>query len=176
MNTRTINEVYEEPALPLLAGTPQVRRTATLSGCRRYRYSLSRCWDSALPTVLFVGLNPSTADALRDDPTVRRCVGFARDWGFGAMTLANLFALRSTDPAQLWTANDPVGPDNDDWISQLVESAAKVVAAWGAHGGLNDRDRRVLKLLPEVYCLGRTREGHPRHPLYLARVTELERF
>jgi hypothetical protein len=174
MNNRTINEVYEEPTLPILADSLPVRRAATFSRCRRYRYSLTRSWDPALPTILFVGLNPSTADSSRDDPTVRRCIGFAREWGYGTMTLANLFALRSTDPAQLWTARDPIGPDNDEWVRSLADSAAMVVVAWGAHGGLLDRDRHVLAMLSSVHCLGRTQAGQPRHPLYLSKHTPLE--
>ena len=176
MNTRTIAESHEEPLLPLLAESVPVRRAATLSRCRLYRYSLTRAWDPALPTILFIGLNPSTADSTQDDPTVRRCIGFARDWGYGTMTLANLFALRSTDPAQLWTAHDPIGPNNDEWIRRMADSAAMVVAAWGAHGGLLGRDRHVIAMLPSVQCLGRTRAGHPRHPLYLSKHTPLEVF
>lgn len=158
------------------SGESVVRRSATLSVCRRYRYTLTRLWDQGRPLIVFVGLNPSTADGRRDDPTVRRCVGFARDWGYGALVLVNLFALRSTDPARLRRARDPIGPENDDWISRLVQAATMIVAAWGAHGDLRGRDRRVLELLPTVFCLGRTRDGHPRHPLYLARETELEPF
>jgi len=176
MNSRTIKDDYEETALPVIAEPGSVRRAATLSSCRQYRYSLTRSWDSALPTILFVGLNPSTADSTQDDPTVRRCIGFARDWGYGTMMLANLFALRSTDPAHLWTASDPIGPDNDEWIRHLADSTAMVVAAWGAHGGFRDRDRHVLAMLPSVHCLGRTQAGQPRHPLYLSRLTLLEVF
>lgn len=117
--------------------------------------------------VLFVGLNPSTADATHDDPTLRRCVRFARDWGFGGLVLANLFALRSTDPAALRHAADPVGPDNDRHLRRLSRSADLTVAAWGTHGALFDRDLAVLPLLHNPHCLALTRCGRPKHPLYL---------
>jgi hypothetical protein len=117
-------------------------------------------------------LNPSTADAERDDPTIRRCGGFARAWGFGAMTVVNLFALRATDPARLRRARDPIGRDNDRHIAEAAAGADALVLAWGIHGALRDRDRAVLALLSELRpsCLGLTRGGHPRHPLYLPRA------
>ncbi|MFN0132735.1 MAG: DUF1643 domain-containing protein [Phycisphaerales bacterium] len=159
----------------LLAG-PEVEKDAVLSQCRRYRYQLTRTWDGELPTVAFVGLNPSTADATLDDPTVRRCIGFARDWGFGALVLVNLFALRSTEPSKLYSAREPVGPENDRWLRLAEVNAATMVAAWGAHGGLLGRDQVVRGLIPTLKCLGRTRDGHPRHPLYLSKSTSLEEF
>lgn len=140
---------------------------ATFSGCRRYRYVLERRWDDALPAVLFIGLNPSTADEQTDDPTVRRCIRFARDWGFGSLLLANLFALRSTDPKGLVDAADPVGRWNDRWLKRLESRASLSVAAWGVHGTLRDRDQTVTARLVNLHCLGTTKDGHPRHPLYL---------
>lgn len=140
---------------------------AVFSRCRRYRYVLQRTWDANLPTVLFVALNPSTADEIQDDPTVRRCIGFARSWGFGRLVLANLFALRSTDPAALAVAQDPIGPRNNTWLRRLSSDAELTIAAWGVHGALRRRDQRVLAILRDVHTLGRTKAGHPRHPLYL---------
>jgi hypothetical protein len=137
-----------------------------------YRYTLWRVWNTALPRVAFILLNPSTADAKLDDPTVRRCVGFARAWGFGSLELVNLFAYRATHPRELKTAPDPVGPANDDTILQAVSSAQLIVVGWGTHGGLYGRDRAVLRLLPDSICsLGATRDGFPRHPLYLKQAT-----
>ena len=107
--------------------------TATFSADRRYRYLLTRTWDPALPTVNFVMLNPSTADALELDPTNRRCVGFAQRWGYGSMVTTNVFAWRSTDPKGLRTPNDPVGPVNDAFLVESARSAALVVAAWGVN-------------------------------------------
>lgn len=119
-------------------------------------------------------LNPSTADDEHDDPTLRRCLAFARDWGCGSLEVANLFARRSTDPRCLrhhWTS---IGPGNDDAIRQAARSSDVVVAAWGARGGLGNRAGAVRDLLPgPVHCLGVTRNGQPRHPLYLPSATRL---
>jgi hypothetical protein len=129
-----------------------------------------------LPSVVFVGLNPSTADELQDDPTVRRCVGFTRKWNFGGLILVNLFAYRSTDPVGLLEADDPVGPGNDKYILASARAAKCVVLAWGTKGCLLDRDQHVLSLLPGAHCLGVTKDGHPRHPLYLAGNTGVRPF
>jgi len=160
-------------SLAVLQIGESVERRAVFSPCQRYRYQLTRTWDDRLPTVAFVGLNPSTADGFIDDPTVRRCVGFARDWGFGGLLLVNLFALRSTDPRNLYTAREPIGPENDRWLRMTAKSAELVVAAWGVHGELHGRGRGVESYFPKLACMGKTREGHPRHPLYLSRDTPL---
>ena len=144
--------------------------SANFSRCRTYRYALRRQWNPRGPIVLFVGLNPSTADETADDPTIRRCVGFARDWGFSAMVMANLFAYRATDPRDLRVTHDPIGPRNNWWLASLPNQVDLVVAAWGIHGTLLDRDETVLRSLDRVCCLGRTKAGHPRHPLYLSRT------
>jgi hypothetical protein len=151
-------------------------RSAVFSPCRTYRYFLSRTWNPMLPSVMFIGLNPSTADEQQDDPTVRRCVGFATKWNFGGLVLVNLFAYRSTDPAGLRDTDDPVGPANDKHILLGARAADRVVLAWGTKGNLVDRDQRVLSLFPDVHCLGVTKEGHPKHPLYLAGNTGLRPF
>ncbi|HEU5061422.1 MAG TPA: DUF1643 domain-containing protein [Kofleriaceae bacterium] len=137
----------------------------------RYRYRLTRRWAGRGAVVAFVMLNPSTADGERDDPTIRRCAGFARRWGFAAMTVVNVFALRATDPARLRRARDPVGPGNDGHIAGAAADADLVVLAWGNHGALRGRDREVVALLAGArpVCLGVTRGGQPRHPLYLPR-------
>ena len=109
-------------------------RSAAFSPCRRYRYCLSRVWNPKLPSVMFVGLNPSTADEQEDDPTVRRCIGFARNWNFGGLILVNLFAYRSTDPADLLRVDDPVGPGNDKHI--LASAAGQGGLSW--RGGLGE--------------------------------------
>jgi hypothetical protein len=140
---------------------------ARFSADRTYRYGLRRIWDAALPSLLMIGLNPSTADERRDDPTIRRCVGFARDWGYGTLVVANLFAYRATDPRQLRRAVDPVGPRNDYWLRRYAAAADLVVAAWGNHAALLRRDRAVRALLPALHCIRRNRSGQPAHPLYL---------
>lgn len=143
-----------------------MRRAAALSACGRYRYDLSRSWAEGA-RVAFVGLNPSTADAEVDDPTIRRCVGFARAWGFGALRMVNLFAWRATDPRELALADDPVGVGNDAILRELRETCTLVVAAWGAHRMALERAATVVSLLGDFTVLGLTAAGHPRHPLYM---------
>lgn len=143
---------------------------ACVSACGLYRYWLTRVWDEALPQVCWVMLNPSTADATEDDPTVRRCLGFARSWGCGGIAVVNLFAFRATDPRALRRAKAPVGPENDRHIAEQAEGR-RVVAAWGTGGNYLGRDREVLTLLRvlgrPVECLRLSAGGHPCHPLYL---------
>lgn len=146
-------------------------RMAEFSACRTYRYALWRVWDQAKPVCVFVGLNPSTADETTDDPTIRRCVGFASDWGFGGLAMANLFAVRATDPREMIRHPAPIGPDNDRWLVQLNRQAGRVVAAWGTRGIHLARDRAVRRLLGDMTCLKLTKDGHPQHPLYVARST-----
>ena len=119
-------------------------------------------------------LNPSRADAHRDDPTIRRCIGFARDWGYGGIDVVNIFALRATDPRDLRSVRDPVGPRNDEFILRAA-ARSPVVIAWGVHGALLDRGAKALRLFgagTRILALGRTRSGAPRHPLYLRRDAE----
>ena len=143
-------------------------RGALLSPCGRYRYWLTRSWAEGNGLcVAFVGLNPSTADADVDDPTIRRCVGFAKAWGYSSLAMVNLFAFRATQPADMEAAADPVGPDNDGWLRTASASAAITVAAWGAGGGFKRRDEAVRDLLMRRHYLRLTKDGHPGHPLYL---------
>lgn len=146
-----------------------MRRTATFDESGLYRYRLSRRWAQGGTRAAFVMLNPSTADARRDDPTIRRCIGFAQRWGCAAVSVVNLFALRATHPPTLFAADDPVGPDNDRHIRRVCRETDVVVAAWGVHGARLGRDGAVLALLEglELQCLGTTRGGHPLHPLYV---------
>lgn len=139
---------------------------AVLSGCGRYRYLLTRRWADD-PAVTFVMLNPSTADATTDDPTIRRCIGFAKSWGYGSLNVVNLFAFRATDPRDLLAATDPVGPRNDAFLHDYLPVS---VAAWGAHKLAVARARQVMQAFagrPLLWCLGVTKDGHPRHPLYV---------
>jgi hypothetical protein len=153
---------------------------AVFSECGCYRYTLTRIWNGNLPALIFVMLNPSTADAKFDDPTIRRCISFARDRGFGRLKVLNLFAFRATDPTHMKAVRDPVGPDNDaHMIAALTAAAADgspVIAAWGVHGVHNGRDGEVRKLSlecgVELKCLGSTKGGHPRHPLYVPAAQE----
>jgi hypothetical protein len=144
-----------------------VKTWAEFSPCRTWRYLLGRQWDESLPTIVFVGLNPSTADETQDDPTIRRCIAFAKSWGYGTLLMVNLFAFRATDPREMMAASDPVGPDNDRYLRNCNDMGTLVVAAWGATGGFKNRDREVVQLLERLGCLGTTKAGYPRHPLYL---------
>lgn len=141
---------------------------ANFSRCRRFRYTLWRRWDADRPLAMIIGLNPSTADARRDDPTIRRCICFARDWGHGSLVVTNLFAFRATYPAELKAAADPVGPRNDLWIRRMAARADIIVAAWGNHGSWLGRSERVGRMLAgRLHCLRLTAAGQPAHPLYL---------
>jgi hypothetical protein len=147
---------------------------------RTWRYTLTREWRTGSGRCLWIMLNPSTADEFVLDPTIRRCVGFARAWGFQSIEVANLFALRSTDPRALYAHADPIGRDNDYYIEQAATRADRIVCAWGAHGAHLDRGRRVAAVLAcvpkPVVCLGLTKDGHPKHPLYLANDTTPKPF
>ena len=155
-----------------------------LSGARLvgpYRYHLWRSLHPAPPTsrILFVMLNPSTADATADDPTLRRCVAFAKEWGFGRLDVCNLFAYRSPDPKVLRSVGDPIGPLNDGVIRDRAARAEVTVVAWGAGGALHDRGAHVARTLlarRALFCLGETRTGEPRHPLYVPRDVSLVRY
>jgi hypothetical protein len=143
-----------------------VRTDACISRCGTYRYALWRRW-AAGPQVLFVMLNPSTADKERDDPTIRRCIGFAGRWGYGAVAVGNLFAFRTPSPRLLRRAPHPVGRANDQWLERLAAQSSRAIAAWGNDGAFLGRDAQVRELLGPLYALALTRQGQPRHPLYL---------
>ena len=150
-------------------------RQTIFSPCRQYRYTLWRAWDMFSPRyVMFIGLNPSTADEVQDDPTIRRCIGYAKEWGYGAFCMTNIFAFRATDPRVMKTQADPVGPENDKWLTECAKGAGLIVAAWGAHGGHRARDKEVIKLVNNIMCLGTTKDGYPRHPLYLPKTAKPE--
>lgn len=151
-----------------------MRKEATIDQTGVYRYHLSRVWDERCERVAFVMLNPSTADAAVDDPTIRRCIAFAKAWGFGGLEVVNLFAFRATDPRELRRAALPIGPANDGSIAGCAGQCALVVCAWGTDGALYRRGPKVLERLlaskvigHKVRHLGLTKSGHPRHPLYL---------
>jgi hypothetical protein len=152
--------------------------TAVYSDCERYRYSLTRIWDTAGRRVLFVMLNPSTATEVQNDPTVERCERRARALGFGGFQVTNIFAWRDTDPRKMRAAADPVGPYNDATITEGVDWADQVIAAWGAHGAHLDRGAAVEALLRGAgrgaLHLGLTKQGHPKHPLYIAYARQPE--
>lgn len=148
---------------------PTLQRSANFSRCRQYRYALWRHWGPGDDFVLLIGLNPSTADHRQDDPTIRRCMGFARDWGYSGLCVVNLFAYRATYPEDLFATDNPVGPKNDRWLRKLARQADLVVAAWGNHGRFMNRARIVSDRLPAMHCIRLNGSGEPAHPLYLPR-------
>lgn len=148
------------------------KRTAVISRDGLYRYTLTRRWGRG-PMATFLMCNPSIADGTVNDPTIRRCIGFAKSWGCGGLYVGNAYALRSTDPKGLWVATDPVGPKNDDYLQGLATRAWShggwpLVAAWGSIVK-PDRVAQVLALpcMDRLQALGVTKHGAPRHPLYL---------
>jgi len=164
-----------------LGDNPMNHSGATFSACQRYRYTLWRWWSmepmDPARMVAFVGLNPSTADASVDDPTIRRCINFAKAWGYDGMVMLNLFAWRDTDPKGMKAASNPIGEDNGGAIIMVCQAVATVVLCWGVHGEFLGRGYRVQQMLTKVrecHCFGLTKEGHPKHPLYLANNTQLE--
>ena len=153
------------------AEAPGRHSEAVYSACLRYRYALTRTWDAAGPRLAFVMLNPSKATELANDPTVERCERRARALGYGAMRVVNLFAWRETDPARMKCADDPEGPANGRALDDAAAWADAVLCAWGVHGAHRDagpraRDR-LARLGVPLLSLGETRDGHPRHPLYV---------
>ncbi|MFG0256548.1 MAG: DUF1643 domain-containing protein [Phycisphaerales bacterium JB043] len=144
--------------------------SAVYSPCKRYRTRLTRVWDESLPVCNFCMLNPSTATAEKNDPTVRRALGYAQRWNHGALIVTNIFALRATNPRELCETPDPVGPGNDEAILNAAREADLVVGAWGNHAELNSRGAHVIEMLTnagvELHALKTTGKGHPAHPLY----------
>lgn len=141
---------------------------AVLSSDNLYRYRLWRIWDPSRQLLNIIGLNPSTADATEDDPTLKRCMAFAQREGYGGLVLTNLFAYRSTDPEEMMEADDPVGPENDAHLLVAANECRQVLLAWGNGGSYLDRSAQVQAMLgPDRLCLGVTAQGEPRDPLYL---------
>lgn len=148
---------------------------AYLSGCRRYRYLLWRIWNPQLRFAVFVGLNPSTADAEVDDPTLKRCMAFAREWRLGGVVMANVFALRSADPSALLSRKDPSGPYNHIWLSYALNLGHEHIACWG-NLGIRQASIMLSGALQPFSCLGVTNKGAPRHPLYVPSRQERHPF
>jgi hypothetical protein len=179
-NTLPLPGFEAAPALPIIESNG-TGSSAVFSTCQRFRYRLTRSFGVAPGrhgVIMFLMLNPSTADAMLNDPTIRRTISYARGWGASELYVGNLFALRSTDPVGLLDVDDPVGPDNDRYLVAMAEMARMVVCAWGdgkgagAKSKIAARRHAVLELLAvkrkvPLYRLGRTEAGNPRHPLYL---------
>ena len=146
------------------------KKGAEFSVFRTYRYALWRIWDEKLPLVLFIGLNPSTASADRDDATIRRVRTFSMRWGYGGFYMMNLFALVTPDPKELEKSGNPLG-DNDGWIEEIYPKCGKIIFAWGDFSQAQERSKEVIQMFREKniqpYALVINKNGSPRHPLYV---------
>lgn len=151
-----------------LFGNPvaTMRAGAEFSEDRKYRYVLWRIWDAKKPLVMFIGLNPSTANEVEADPTIRRVIRFATDWGYGGFYMMNLFAIVSSKPEILITDPNPVG-DNDRWLGEIAAKCDRIIFAWGVFKQASVRRLEVAAMFPGAYCLKKTKDGHPWHPLYV---------
>lgn len=153
-------------------------RDAVISDCGKYRYRLIRMWGRVIdPTILWVMLNPSTADAKIDDMTIKRCMSFSRAWGFGHMLVGNVFAYRSTDPKVLRTLSraEAKGPDNHKHLTHMAEISQAIVCAWGNPGG-KTLPTALMPHTAKLHHVGMTKSGAPRHPLYLPDTTTMTRW
>ena len=139
---------------------------AIFSEDRIYRYVLVRKWDECKPSLMIVGLNPSTADETKDDPTIRRCIGFAKRWGYGKLYVTNLFAFRAIHPKSLFICENPIGIKNDFWIKKTSNKVDKVVLAYGNLGINKNRHEEIMKIIDNPYCIKISKVGLPMHPLY----------
>ena len=145
-----------------------ISTTCKFSKSRLYRYSLRRSWTRETnDQVLFIGLNPSTADSASDDPTIRRCVKFATDWGFGSLELVNLFAFRATYPKDLFQEQHPVGRYNDNWIKKAHQRSSLTIACWGSAGIYGNRSEIIMEFVDNLFCIDLNKDNTPSHPLYL---------
>lgn len=158
------------------------KKGAVISACRNYRYLLIRSFSHKAdePFVLFIGLNPSVADSYIDDPTLRRCMGFMEIWNLKALKIVNLFAFRATNPKEMISQTNPIGKSNDQTILQQAKNAEMIVVCWGNTGSYLNRDKEVLEIIKQykdkIYSFGETKSGQPKHPLYLAKTTQLQKI
>jgi hypothetical protein len=153
-----------------------LKSVATFSPDKIYRYVLFRRWGENRKTMMVIGLNPSTADEIQDDPTIRRCIGFAERESCDNLYIGNVFGLRSTDPFGLTQTQYPIGPKNDFWLEWMARQADIVIAAWGANPLALARESTIKQILKghKIMCFGKTKSGAPKHPLYLSKQTPLE--
>jgi hypothetical protein len=155
-----------------------LERDAVISDCGKYRYLLRRTWDHGKPRALIIMLNPSTADAEVDDPTIRSCARLTRELGYGSFEVINLFGLRAPDPAELEKSVDPIGARNADVGDAAINRCDIVICAWGAHPMARPRGDTMISWVkgwkPAAYCFGITKNGAPKHPLYVKSGTQLQ--
>jgi hypothetical protein len=147
-----------------------MKKGANISIDKKYRYSLYRIWNDELPKVAFICLNPSIADDKIDDPTINRCIEFAKSWGYGGFYMLNLFAFRATNPSELTKVNDPIGMDNQNVILETITKVDKVICAWGNEGILLNQNKKILSIIENPYCIKINSSGEPSHPLFLKKI------
>lgn len=140
---------------------------ARFSRCKKYRYSLTRSWEDGSGKVVFIGLNPSTADQNQDDPTIHRCVNFAKSWGYSSIEMVNLFAYCATNPEELKMQQQAIGPANNQWIASALQESKLTIACWGNHGSFKNRAAQIQGLYPRLHCLAINKSGQAKHPLYI---------
>jgi len=149
---------------------------AIISPDDKYRYALWRIWDHRVALCMFVMLNPSTADGRKDDPTIKKCMAYAKGWGYGGIYIGNLYAYRSRDPKALAYVEDPVGADCDAYLDWMADKCEMKVAAWGNNALSPGRIREIKKLISPMYCLELSKSRNPKHPLYLSKKLRPVRF
>jgi len=146
-------------------------KDAIFSSDRIFRYALLRMWDKTKPGIIFIGVNPSTANETEDDPTIRRVIRFAKDWGYGEVMMMNLYALISSDPSILASHVNPVGM-NDFYLEYMGKTGADVLFAYGSFKEAKDRAKLVGEIFKNPLCLGTNKDGSPKHPLYIKASTK----
>lgn len=139
---------------------------AEFSPCGKYRYSFYQQWDASKPNVMFIGLNPTAMDDKQSNPTLKRCINYAQDWGFGGLYVTNLFALLALTPKDLKQAKNPIGQHNDEWLKTAANNCDLIIAAWGNDGDYLNRGQQLVTLIPNLKCLKINQSGQPAHPLY----------
>jgi hypothetical protein len=143
-----------------------MEKGALFSNCKKYRYTLCRIWNRNKSYAVFIGLNPSVADANIDDPTIRRCIKYAKDWNLGGLYMLNLFSYIATNPKVMKNKKYPIGKLNDKWLLKISKDAGIIIGAWGNDGSHLMRSKSIKKLIPNLYCLKINNTGEPAHPLY----------
>lgn len=153
-----------------------ILKGAIFSDDRKYRYALWRVWSKTNKPLLFIGLNPSTANEFQDDPTITRNTVRAFKAGFGGLLVANLYAYVSTQPNALLGDGDFVGEFTDDYLSQMINLAGQTLCGWGSFKPVKNRAPKVLSMIKEPYCLGINGDGHPKHPLYIGYSVPMAKY
>lgn len=143
---------------------------------KTYRYELTRIFDESKPIIILIGLNPSTANDKENDPTILKCISYAKNWNCGGFIMVNLFAFQATKPKDLLKEENPIGADNDKYIKAAILKREKIVCCWGKLGTYKGRGAEVLKLIDKPYCLYKLKNGQPAHPLYKNPKLELKLY